>query len=119
MQRIWYANSSFLTDDRVADAIMDYARVLALVDSADVIRVPAVDSAGTVRSVQMLIGPASQLMAMRSPDDNVELEVDDSLAELQARMLQRLPDGSGLMEAGLDPSDPAATEDPSPGNPTR
>jgi hypothetical protein len=112
MQRIWYSSSSFLTDDRVADAIMDYSRVLAIVDSADVIRVPAVDSEGVARHVQLLVGPASQIMAMPSSDDHVELDIEDSILELQRRMQQRLPDGSDLMGAGLDASDPLATEAP-------
>ena len=48
MKRILYASGGFLTDDVIADAIMEYASVLAIINSADVITCTGVDESGDV-----------------------------------------------------------------------
>ena len=60
MKRILYASGGFLTDDAIADALMDYASVLAIVESADVITCEGVDDEGKVRAYQLLVGPSSR-----------------------------------------------------------
>jgi hypothetical protein len=90
MKRISYASSDFLTDDTVADVLMEYARVLAIVGSADVVDLPGIDRGGTVREYRLVIGPASQLLAATTEDEPVPLDlavVDD----LRGRARRRLP----------------------------
>lgn len=91
MKRILYASGGFLTHDLVADAIMDYANVLALVDSADVVRCIGVDDDGEVRGMQLLIGPASQILAMETAEPAVDMDVEKTVAELRRRAQDRLP----------------------------
>lgn len=105
MHRVWYANTDFLTDDRVADALTRYAEVLALVDSADVVRVPGIDRGGNAREVTVLIGPSSQILTMKTDDGHVELEVDAALADLDRRRRRRLPSAAELIEAGWEQED--------------
>jgi hypothetical protein len=90
MKRIIYATAEFTTDDDVADALLEYASVLAIVGSADVVRFPGLDSAGTVRQMQIVIGPASQLLAMDA-DSTVDLHVEAAAAEIRERARRRLP----------------------------
>jgi hypothetical protein len=61
MKRILYASGSVLTGDAIASSVVRYARMLARAGSADTITIPVVkdDKRGTV---DMLIGPSSQLM---------------------------------------------------------
>jgi hypothetical protein len=100
MKRILYANGGFLTDDTVADALMDYASVLAIVGSADVISCPGLDEQGKLRRIQMLIGPASQILAMSTDDPPRQMDADEAVAELRRRAAARLPDSIDVGEAG-------------------
>lgn len=107
MQRIWYANASFLVPDPVAVAVMDYASVLALVDSADVIQVPWVDQDGSVRALRLLIGPASQILAMETDEPDVDIDLDEVLADIRRRSQQRLPDSTSIARTGEPPPEEA------------
>ena len=91
MQRIWYANSWFATDDAIADALMEYATVLAVVNSSDVVVLPALDIDGARRQVRMVVGPASQILAMDSDDAAVDLDSRDVVQDLRNRSRRRLP----------------------------
>ncbi|HEV7743280.1 MAG TPA: hypothetical protein VGO65_12770 [Pseudolysinimonas sp.] len=100
MKRILYGGGSFQTDDAVADALMDYANVLAVIDSADVVRLPGLDEDGTVRQIQMLIGPSSQILAMATDAESVEMGADDAVAELRGRAATRLPSSTSVGDSG-------------------
>lgn len=91
MKRISYANGDLLTDDAIADALMEYARVLAIVGSADVVTFPGIDRGGDVREVQLVIGPASQLLSTSTDEPTVEMEAEGAAEELRLRARRRLP----------------------------
>ncbi|WP_207454499.1 hypothetical protein [Desertivibrio insolitus] len=112
MYRVSYANGDFFTDDRIALALIKYANVLAIVDSADVVEIPGVDTDGKVRRIHLIIGPASQIVMMETDLDHVELPVDEAVHNLARRARQRLPSSEGIGDFGLDPADPAATTQP-------
>jgi hypothetical protein len=73
MKRILYSNGSFVTGDRIVDAVFDYAAALARAGVADHLRVPGLGPDDTVRDYDLVIGPASQLMA--EPAETVVDEV--------------------------------------------
>jgi hypothetical protein len=110
MKRITYADVSFLTDDRVADALMDYARTLAAVDSADVVRLPGIDETGALRTYELVVGPASQMITRDADDAPVPMAVEETLADLGKRRARRFPPGEDLALAGLPEGDPESTE---------
>jgi hypothetical protein len=62
MKQVIYAGGTFLTSDAIAEALLHYAEELANHGRAASITVPAVGSEGEIE-VQVLVGPASQLMA--------------------------------------------------------
>ncbi|WP_345479754.1 hypothetical protein [Amnibacterium soli] len=99
MQRIWYANSWFSTDDQIADALMEYASVLAVLDSSDVVLLPALDTEGTRRQVRMIVGPASQILAMDSDDETIDLQSENTVEDLRNRSRRRLPDSVEIAAA--------------------
>lgn len=110
MRRILYASGGFVTDNAIAHALMDYASVLAVVGSSDVVECKGLDETGTVRSIQLLLGPASQIMAMQTDDADIEMDVDATVAELQRRARWRLPDYTSVGE-GAQQSDAARDAD--------
>lgn len=61
MKRILYASGSVLTGDAVAHSVVRYATALARVGGADTITIPVVHGSSS-ETVEMLIGPSSQLM---------------------------------------------------------
>lgn len=116
VKRIFYASGGFVTADSVADALMEYAGVLAVVNSSDVVECVGIDEDGVVGSVRMLIGPASQIMAVHTNDEAVDLNAEATVAELQRRAAERLPDytniGAHPQSSGAG-SDPDGAQDPS------
>lgn len=107
MKRILYANAVFDTDDAVAEAILHYASVLAVVNSSDVVECRGIDENGAVRSVQMLIGPASQIIAMDVDGASADLDVENVVTELNRRAIGRLPDYAGAVDEANDDRDSA------------
>lgn len=99
MKRILYASGGFTTDDAVADALMEYASVLAIVESSDVVDCEGLDGDGRVRRIRLLLGPASQILAMDTGDPETTMNVDGIVAELQRRSRSRLPDSSLVGDA--------------------
>ncbi|WP_309616623.1 hypothetical protein [Salinibacterium sp.] len=89
MKRILYASGSVLTGDEMAHVVALYATALAQSGKADTIFVPVIKD-GRVNSVEIVIGPASQLIIEDAGDEFDEV-FDDTphLAELKTK-LERL-----------------------------
>lgn len=103
MRRISYAGSAFYTGDALAAALMEYARALARHDIADTVFVPGRTMQGDVDKVELLIGPASQIVS--EPVELVGPELEDAelvthLEELTAKLAPHKP--------AAEPSDPGA-----------
>lgn len=105
VKRILYASGGFLTDDAIAEAIMEYASVLAIVNSADVIDCAGVDESGEVRRMQMLVGPSSQILTMETDEPQVDMEVDETVSELRRRSRLRLPTDIDVADSGRAPAE--------------
>jgi hypothetical protein len=63
MRRIRYSGGAFLTADEAADVLCDYAAALANAGRAAALRVPALDEAGRGELVEVVVGPASQILS--------------------------------------------------------
>jgi hypothetical protein len=89
MKRISYGAGTILTGDRIADALLDYAAALARAGTADHVRVPAIASDDERTVLDIVIGPASQLMAEHEEvgfADVIDEEFVDELA-LRGKMV--------------------------------
>jgi len=59
-----YTGGSVLMADDVCEAVIQYARVLAASQASDVLVVPVIDEEGELVTAELLVGPASQLLAV-------------------------------------------------------
>jgi len=84
MKRIDYVGNDLLTGDRIADAIMNYATALARRARADRVDVP-VFADGRISRVELILGPASQLLVESVQDDREEPVDDELVADLEQR----------------------------------
>ena len=90
MERISYAGEHLLTGSEIAQALVAYAQALADVGQAAAVEIPTVDKHGRPGVAQVLVGPASQLVATE-----VDMEVPDPqdaglVEELRARTARLL-----------------------------
>jgi hypothetical protein len=88
MRKVTYAGGSFVTGDDIAEAVLAYAAALANSDRAATIHVPS-DGGATV---EMLVGPSSQVLTEAVESDGADPDGDAFVAELQAR-IARLEQG--------------------------
>jgi hypothetical protein len=84
MKCISYVGRDLLTGDRIADAIMDYATVLARRARADRVDIPVlVDD--RISHVEIILGPASQIAAETVTDAREDPVDEELIADLQRR----------------------------------
>ena len=81
-----------MTADDIAESLLRYARALALRDRADTVHLPGLLEDGTSTVVELLIGPASQIVSVKVAD-HVPQPVDpETVSELDRRARNlRLP----------------------------
>lgn len=94
MRRVVYAGGAFYTGNEIASALMEYARELARNATADTVFVPARSIDGDAEDVEVLLGPASQLVS--EPLTFVGPEILDEefvsrLRRLSGRLAARRP----------------------------
>jgi hypothetical protein len=85
MRRLSYAGGFLDTSDAIAGAVLDYAAILANHDRADTIHVPAIGLPEGAETVELLIGPASQLVSTPIDDARDDPAAEAFLAELGTR----------------------------------
>jgi len=94
MRRIIYAGSWFYTGDAIAEAFIQYAAALARAETAGVIEFPGRNADGDVQRLQVLIGPASQLIAEDADVEWPEInspEAVDRMGRLTAALEAPIP----------------------------
>lgn len=77
MRKIVYAGGTFYTGNDLAEALLEYAGALARSSTAATVIVPGRTPDGAVGDVEVLIGPASQLVSEPVPDEDL-LEIEDA-----------------------------------------
>ena len=63
MKRVSYAGGSFVSGDRIVDAVSRFAAANANAKRAAEVQVPAMNLDGTVQNIGIVVGPASQLFS--------------------------------------------------------
>jgi hypothetical protein len=63
MKIVTYGGDRFLTSDSASDALLRFAATMGARSSAEVVSLPAKEINGTPRTVDLVIGPASELLA--------------------------------------------------------
>lgn len=86
MKRLSYAGESFLTTDAVADEVVRFVAALGGGHGPEALEIPAVTNDGGTMLVQLVVGPASQLVSV--PEQVVQGEPDttDVVSRLRKRI---------------------------------
>jgi hypothetical protein len=92
MKCIHYAGGVFLTGDRIADAVIEYAIALARAAWADRVDAPIVTD-GRIGTVTLVLGPGSQLL-IETVEDTRDDPTDDELVHDLIRRAELLPQPS-------------------------
>lgn len=87
MMRVTYAGASFLTSDEIAKGLFRFVAALGEKHEAEALEVPAFADDGRAVLVQLVVGPASELLGV--PEESVFEEPDsvDFVSELHRRTL--------------------------------
>jgi hypothetical protein len=80
MKRISYSGEVLVTGDEIADALVEYAAVLARADSSDSVTIPTLTDSG-LHPVTFLIGPASQIVVTDDDEHDGEKLVDQAVVD--------------------------------------
>ena len=106
MERVHYAGSSILTGSAIAHALLDYAQALAEAGTSATVRIPTLNHDGAPGTSEVLIGPASQLIA-----DSEESEYDEVVDD---ELVARLRDAAQRVRNDRSPSSAAQMVDDDP-----
>jgi hypothetical protein len=77
MMKLEYAGGEVLLSDEASRVLLRYAESLAMHDSSDTVTLPVVTVEGVPGEAEILVGPASQLLALPTAEDHV---IDDAAA---------------------------------------
>jgi hypothetical protein len=83
MKAIHYAGETLLTGDAIADALVLYAGALARRETAATVEIPVRFADGSVNSASVLLGPASQIVAIPEHSDFGEIADEGLVAWFQ------------------------------------
>jgi len=103
MRKIAYAGTAFYTGDALAEVLMEYARALARHGVADTVFVPGRTPQGERDRIEVLIGPASQIVSEPVDIDGPEIEDAGLVEELHGLTSQLAPRRPSAERAGGDP----------------
>jgi cytosine/adenosine deaminase-related metal-dependent hydrolase len=107
MKYVIYGEHRILTGDAIANAALAYAAVLGEHGTTDIVEIPTSDQSGMAAVAEVLLGPASQIMLEPAPDDELEPEDEQLVAELQRRTAE-VGGGRFLDAASPHSEEPAA-----------
>ena len=82
MDQIQYAGNTLVTGSKIAHAVLAYAQALASNGDSATVTIPIRHDDGSVVTAEILIGPASQLIAEPYESSAPELEDADAIARL-------------------------------------
>ncbi|WP_022884847.1 hypothetical protein [Glaciibacter superstes] len=86
MKRLSYAGESFLTADAVADEVVRLVAALGGGHGPEALEIPAVTPGGGTVLVQLVVGPASQLVSVPEQETLDEPETTDVVSRLRERV---------------------------------
>lgn len=86
MQIIHYGEAAYVTGDDIAHAVIEYAKALARAESSDTVTMPFRRDGGTDGRLEMLIGPASQIVLERTDAVGDEIRDAGLVDDIQRRV---------------------------------
>jgi hypothetical protein len=95
---ISYADSTIPTDDRLAEVVLEYAKLLAYLNAADTVTIPYVAESGDLAEITMLIGPSSQVTASTGDERAFPGDPLPAIDEIVRRISRRTPRNVAVQE---------------------
>ena len=86
MKQVTYAGTSFITGNAIADSLLALVAALGVSRGTAAVQVPALDDNGEITSVDLVIGPASEVVAIAIATSSPELIDTDAVRELDDRV---------------------------------
>ncbi|ONI65262.1 hypothetical protein ALI44B_00790 [Leifsonia sp. ALI-44-B] len=102
MERISYAAENVRTGTEISRAVLAYAECLARHGTSATVDIPIRGEDGTDSRANILLGPASQLIAEKYDDDQPEI--------VDAALVEKIRDNMRRLEGG--PAQPLDLHDP-------
>jgi hypothetical protein len=84
MEKIHYAGDVVYTGTEISHALLDYAHALAIKGSSATVEIPTYQEDGTRGLSELLIGPASQIIADTAETDWEEIVDADTVSMMKA-----------------------------------
>jgi hypothetical protein len=91
MQLIHYSDDIYATGDDIAHAVIEYAKALALAETSATVGIPFRRDDGSIGHLELLIGPASQIVLESTEEPADELLDDEVVATIRQRTLDLVP----------------------------
>ncbi|GGF29510.1 hypothetical protein [Subtercola lobariae] len=85
MKRISYSGGSFLTTDSVAGALLHFVAALGSSHRAEAIEIPVLHDDGREDTIQLVIGPASELVSVSEATSFAEPDSSAAVENLHKR----------------------------------
>jgi len=104
MKQITYAGKSFVTGTDLADAVMRLTAALGLSRETAGVTIPAMDENGHITTADLVLGPATEVLAIAIDSDQEEIVDVEVVAQLDERTRR------------LEPTRTIASTDPIPGS---
>lgn len=104
MERIYYAGTSIVTGDELAEALLGYAQALAANRSSASVELPVLLPDGNTGSARIVLGSASEIVAVAEPAGPVDI-VDAPLVQRLLALTRELGSPSPR-ESGSEPVAP-------------
>lgn len=85
MKQVTYAGTSFITGNAIADSLLALVAALGVSRETASVHIPALDDDERVTSVDLVIGPASEVVAVGVQTSAPELIDDAAVIDLDGR----------------------------------
>jgi len=86
MKQVTYAGTTFTTGTDIADALLSLVEALGANGSSASVRLPAVGAGGDITDVDVVIGPASEVVAVTVQSTAPELVDAETVAGFEKRV---------------------------------
>jgi hypothetical protein len=103
-----YSSGAVVTGDGIADAVIEYAQELAKLETSDTVDIPVVLADGSIHEAQLLLGPASQLVALDDTPGNAFSDQREAavIEELRRKISGLRPRAMPVEDVDLTAADP-------------
>ena len=86
MKNLGYGSATIQVSDAAASVVLHYAAILGQTGGGDVVDVPTADHDGASAYASVVLGPGIPVMATNAPDDVLEDDDRDFVAEITGRV---------------------------------